>query len=360
MFLHLALLGLVPRPGLQHHSTLSVCHRHAHVSAAEQTLTERLFKSYDDAQSSGAGGASTLEGLQQLDKAWAAMRSGAPPAPPQRIVFEDPHEAVEVPDVDVAVAGGNIGILLGMALQAKGLRVAVLEAGLLRGRSQDWNASLKEIEELVKHGVITREDMDSIVGIVFNPMRVGFVGGEDVWMEDVLNVGIRPDVLISTVRKRFEDAGGLVYEKAPLASVSIRPGAAVLETATGEVIRARLLLDCMGQRSFMVQTYSRAHTLVHPPDTRHHHIRTRPRSSNRCTTTHHTYPTFTLTSHSHLPHIHTYPTFTLRNPYELLASLPAYDYTMLHPNLHRRLLRKAQSTPAPTLIKKLARHHPSI
>ena len=63
-------------------------------------------------------------------------------------------------------------------------------------------------------------------------------------------------MLISTVRKRFEGAGGLVYEKAPLASVSIRPGAAVLEMATGEVIRARLLLDCMGQRSIMVQTCS--------------------------------------------------------------------------------------------------------
>mgnify|MGYP004277667713 CR=1 FL=1 len=43
-------------------------------------------------------------------------------------------------------------------------------------------------------------------------------GGEDVWLTDVLNVGVRPERLIACARARFEAAGGVVFERAPLAS----------------------------------------------------------------------------------------------------------------------------------------------
>ena len=33
-----------------------------------------------------------------------------------------------------------------------------------------------------------------MIGIEFNPVRCGFAGGEDVWLTDVLNVGVKPEV----------------------------------------------------------------------------------------------------------------------------------------------------------------------
>jgi hypothetical protein len=134
----------------------------------------------------------------------------------------------------------------------KGLRVAVLEAGPLRGRNQDWNASRKEVMELVEAGILSLDEVDEIIGIEFNPVRCGFPGGEDVWLNDVLNVGIRPNRLVALARARFEAAGGVVLEETPLARVDIRPGAAVVTAADGAQIRARLLIDCMGQRSPIV------------------------------------------------------------------------------------------------------------
>ena len=59
-------------------------------------------------------------------------------------------------------------------------------------------------------------------------------------------------VLIAKSRARFEANGGKVLENSPLASVAIRPGAAVLTTRDGTELRTRLVIDCMGQRSPIV------------------------------------------------------------------------------------------------------------
>jgi flavin-dependent dehydrogenase len=220
--------------------------------AKGQGLTELLMSRLPvEAQTGGAGGQSTYQSLLMLDQAWSKLRSGELP-PPRHVAFDEPGAPPETAEFDVVVAGGNIGILLATALALRGLRVAVLEAGQLRGREQDWNASRKEVMELVAAGVITADELEQVIGIEFNPVRCGFVGGKDVWLNDVLNVGVRPERLIALARARFEEAGGVIFEGSPLASVAVRPGAAVLTTAGGAVLRTRLVVDCMGQRSPIV------------------------------------------------------------------------------------------------------------
>eukprot|EP00966_Prymnesium_polylepis_P224003 5182218-Prymnesium_polylepis.1 len=62
--------------------------------------------------------------------------------------------------------------------------------------------------ELVAAGVLSLEEVDEVIGIEFNPVRCGFPGGEDVWLNDVLNVGVRPERLVALARARFEANGG--------------------------------------------------------------------------------------------------------------------------------------------------------
>ena len=47
------------------------------------------------------------------------------------------------------MCGGTLGVFLAAALQLRGLRVAIVERGPLRGRAQEWNISRKELYELV-------------------------------------------------------------------------------------------------------------------------------------------------------------------------------------------------------------------
>lgn len=54
------------------------------------------------------------------------------------------------PAFDVIVCGGTLGVFLAASLQLRGLQVAVVERGPLRGREQEWNLSRKELYELVR------------------------------------------------------------------------------------------------------------------------------------------------------------------------------------------------------------------
>ena len=82
-------------------------------------------------------------------------------------------------DYDVVVCGGTLGIFFAAALQLKGVKkIAVLEAGKLRGREQEWNISMNELEELLELGVLTQEDIDAAVTTEFPGCRSGFKNRE--------------------------------------------------------------------------------------------------------------------------------------------------------------------------------------
>ena len=249
--MHLALLAGVH--GWSARGPPAAARTHARCGTLAMTRTEELFKTLPDVtETGGAGGQSTFGALMGFNSAWERLKAGEVD-PPRQIVTVDSAARLGLDvEYDVVVVGGNIGILLATALVARGLRVAVVEAGKLSGRSQDWNASRKEVLELVRAGVLTEAEVEEVIGIEFNPVRCGFAGGEDVWLTDVLNVGVRPDVLIARARARFEALGGQVLEGSPLASLDVKDRGALLTTVEGTMLTARLVLDCMGQRSPIV------------------------------------------------------------------------------------------------------------
>merc|ERR1740115_195020 len=116
--------------------------------AMAESLTERLMSTLPtEEQTGGAGGQSTYESLLGFNAAWEKLKKGEV-ARPRQIV--SPGATPTKADYDLVVVGGNLGILLATALAVRGLKVAVVEAGALRGRNQDWNASRKEVLELVR------------------------------------------------------------------------------------------------------------------------------------------------------------------------------------------------------------------
>lgn len=48
----------------------------------------------------------------------------------------------------------------------------------------------------VLEGILEADEAEQCVSSEFNPVRAGFHGGQDVWTENVLNLGVRPDWLI--------------------------------------------------------------------------------------------------------------------------------------------------------------------
>ncbi|GAX73571.1 hypothetical protein CEUSTIGMA_g1022.t1 [Chlamydomonas eustigma] len=240
---------------------------------ADQDLTKSIMERVDALQSSqgqagGAGGRTTYQAFKEADRAWSRLRNlpvGAAVGPAPRFVqqYQGPP-GVPSPEFDVVVCGGTLGIFVATALAARGLRVAVLERGPLRGRSQEWNISKKEMEELSKFSVLSEEEVQSCIAVEFNPVRIGFHGGANVWTKDVLNIGVSPAKLIDKVKARFQGLGGAVLEEVALQGISVFPNSASLLVSPNRVVEGddplqgrtavscKLVLDCMGHGSPIV------------------------------------------------------------------------------------------------------------
>lgn len=206
----------------------------------------------------GAGGASSYAALKQADEQWLQLRtrkSATGPAP--QVVCRDVGSCLkdvsETEVFDAVVCGGTLGIFVAAALALKGFKVVVVEKGRLQGRAQEWNISRKELDELVNYGLLSVESLENVITAEFNPNRCGFKGAVEVWVEDILNLGVSPLKLIELVKKKFLEIGGSIFEGLGVSKVNIFDDAAVLLLDNGRRLYSRLVIDAMGNFSPIVR-----------------------------------------------------------------------------------------------------------
>lgn len=178
--------------------------------------------------------------IAQIDRFWRQYRSGLP----VETVITTASEKLGAIDGDVVICGGTLGLLLGLGLQLRGLQVTIIERGLLQGREQEWNISRSELQNLVEAGLLTPEELAQVIVTEYNPGRVGFRGGTDYWVRDVLNLGVSPRLLLAILKEKLIRSGGRVQEHCSFTGAVVHPDGVAVHA--GECLRARLLLDCMG------------------------------------------------------------------------------------------------------------------
>jgi lycopene cyclase CruP len=198
--------------------------------------------------------------LRRVDTLWKSLKENTAPIP--NVVKENPTPLGEV-DFDVVICGGTLGILIGAALAKKGWRVALVERGILRGRDQEWNISRKELETFVELGLLSEAELEKAIATEYNPARIGFFGGSEMWVRDVLNIGVDPVYLLEALKTKFLEAGGKLFEKTPFQSAVIHPDGISLEFQQNPQLpitnyqlpnfKTRLLIDAMGHFSPIVQ-----------------------------------------------------------------------------------------------------------
>lgn len=192
-------------------------------------------------------------GLQRADTLWYDYRHGKIPIPTVVSTQSEPLGVETRSDMyDVVICGGTLGILLGATLARRGWRVALLERGVLRGREQEWNISRSELRIFVELGLLSASELECAIATEYNPARIHFDGGDDLWVRDVLNVGVDPVYLLDTLKQVFLTAGGKLLEQTPFSTAQVAPDG-VLVTAGKKSLATRLLIDTMGHFSPIVQ-----------------------------------------------------------------------------------------------------------
>lgn len=257
-------------------------------------LTRKIFSTIDSrADTGGAGGSSSLQGLINIDKMWKNLKSGGWASPPEKVVHDMgsqvmPDDLPAAQNFDVAIVGGTLGIFFALSLQRAGFKTCIVERGKVAGRLQEWNLSKKELLVLVRLGLLTEEEMERVINIEFNPVRVGFrtdttkplnsAGTSssssrefETYVRDILNLGVSPAALISLMKEKYERGGGVIIEQTALLRVDVYDNAAKLSLKTLNTdknipppptssstpsstpprlqVSARLVLDAMGNQS---------------------------------------------------------------------------------------------------------------
>ncbi len=187
--------------------------------------------------------------LQQADSFWQDLRCNKISVSQ---VIQNSSETIGELDSDIIICGGTLGIILGTALQKLGWKVILIERGILRGRAQEWNISRQELHTLTELELLTETELETAIATEYNPARIGFMGGKDIWVKDVLNIGVDPVYLLETLKNKFLTWGGILLENTAFKSATVcEDGVAVLTAET--TLKTRLLLDAMGHFSPIVK-----------------------------------------------------------------------------------------------------------
>ncbi|KAG9439879.1 hypothetical protein H6P81_020044 [Aristolochia fimbriata] len=224
--------------------------------------TQRIMESISTrSEVGGAGGVHSYNALRRLDQLWCSLCSTEPENEEyHQIVSNVPgpfnnSNSVRIPEntFDVVVCGGTLGIFVATALSSKGLQVGIVERNLLKGREQEWNISMKELRELVEVGVLAESDIQEVISMKFNPNRCGFEGKGDIWVKDILNLGVSPAKLVEVMKMHFISLGGVIIEGVSLSNISVYDDTALLQLSNGMLLQSRLVIDAMGNFSPVVK-----------------------------------------------------------------------------------------------------------
>lgn len=204
------------------------------------SLTETILSQQPD---------NVLERLRRADQLWSDLREGKIDGTE---VITHSAEKIGKWDTDIVICGGTLGILLGAALQRLGWQVTLIERGILQGRKQEWNISRKELEIFIELELLTQEELENAIATNYNPARVGFLDGQEVWVENVLNIGVDPVYLLEQLKQKFIQAGGKLLENTGFKSARIHPDGVALE-AGEQTILTPLVIDAMGHFSPIIK-----------------------------------------------------------------------------------------------------------
>jgi len=186
-----------------------------------------------------------LVGLRRADSLWQAIKEDTAPIP---IVVKESQLPLETVEWDIVICGGTLGILVAAALQMQGFRVALIERGILRGRDQEWNISRKELEVFLELGLLNDAELEEAIATQYNPARITFPDAPDIWVRDVLNIGVDPVFLLDTLKTKFIVSGGQLFEKTPFDAAVVHPNGVRVEAGDSN-FNTRLLIDVMGHFS---------------------------------------------------------------------------------------------------------------
>lgn len=233
------------------------------LTPSQAALVERLQERYPKTVGHflGMNALDHLERVARLEQGWQRIMSGAYDSNVHSVAPQLSGTA----EYDLIYAGGGLGLLHAAVMaQRYGRRVLVFDRSEVGCAHREWNISREELHALVDLGLLSWDEIESVVMREYRDGLVRFYNGPhsdvppaELWLPEVLNVALDAGALLQLMRRKLEQAGGAIRSGRSFRTVRVNERGPLLveveleNLASGAVehYRARLLLDGMGSTS---------------------------------------------------------------------------------------------------------------
>ena len=167
---------------------------------------------------------------------------------------------------DIVIVGGALGALSAAMMARLGYKVALVERIKFGRMNREWNISRTELQTLVEVGLLTPDEMESVIAREYQDNFNLFFSGNNppaarssiLYTPTVLNVAMDCDRLLQLCGEKLLAAGGQIFECTEFEQAFLEPHAVTLRvrdlpTDQTSYLQSRLLIDAMGTASQIAQ-----------------------------------------------------------------------------------------------------------
>lgn len=178
-------------------------------------------------------------------------------------------------EFDIIYAGGTLGLLHAAVMSAKyNRKVLVFDRHIVGKTHRDWNISDAELNEFVRAGLFTEEEIETAVA---NRYKTGFVKFYDanskvktppLFMENVLDVAIEADKLLRLAREKLKKDGSQTIDNLRFVRAHVGKEKVVIEcedltNGRTRFFSAELFVDATGTNSAVSRQINEGRSITH-------------------------------------------------------------------------------------------------
>lgn len=216
-----------------------------------------------------------LNRVWEIEQRWQTFREN-PQKTEEVVLFDSAPKNLEPEnEFEIIYAGGTLGLLHAAAMAGVyNRRVLVFDAHTVGKTHRDWNISDEELQEFVRLGLFTKEEIETAVA---NRYETGFVKFHDanssiktppLFMDNVLDVAIEADKLLELALKKLRKTDSKIINNLRFVRAFVSQNKVSVEcedtkNGTRRLFTAKLFVDSTGTNSPVSRQLNDGKSITH-------------------------------------------------------------------------------------------------
>ncbi len=216
-----------------------------------------------------------LRRIWEIEQRWEKFRLN-PDETDEVVLFNSAPKDTEIEDeFDIIYAGGTLGLLHAALMATKyDRKVLVFDAHTVGKTHRDWNISDDELQDFVRAGLFTNDEIETAV---VNRYKTGFVKFYDgnsrvktppLYMDNVLDVALEADKLLNLAVKKVRKSGSQIIDNLRFIKAHGQKNKVLIECENGQngkkrIFSAKLFVDATGTNSAVSRQINNGRSITH-------------------------------------------------------------------------------------------------